>query len=192
MVKWPGKIKPGSVSNQIVSHLDWAPTFAAIAGDPGIAEKLKKGDKLGTDTTFKVHLDGFNLVPMLTGEQEKGPRESFIYSTDEGGVSALRFGKWKLVFMEQRAAGTLQVWAEPFVTLRVPKIFNLRLDPFERADITSNTYYDWVLDRAFMFVPAQAYVSEFLKTFQEFPQRQKSASFNLNDVLETLKTAAPQ
>jgi arylsulfatase len=186
MVRWPGKIKPGSVSNQIVGHHDWLPTFLAIAGDSDVKEKLLKGHKIG-DSTYKVHLDGDNLVPYLTGQTEKSPRESFIYCNDDQQVTGLRFDNWKLVFMEQRVPGTLRVWAEPFVTLRVPKIFNLRLDPYERADITSNTYYDWLLDRAFLLIPAQDYVGKFLMTFKEYPQRQKAAAFNLDEVLQNLK-----
>jgi arylsulfatase len=186
MVRWPGKIKPGSVSNQIISHLDWLPTLAAIAGDDSLTEKLLKGHKVG-DMTYKVHLDGFNLVPHLTGQAEKSPRESFLYCNDDQQLTGLRYENWKLVFMEQRATGTLRVWAEPFVSLRVPKIFNLRLDPYERADVTSNTYYDWLLEHAFLLVPAQDYVAKFLITFKEYPQRQKAASFNLDDVLEKLK-----
>jgi arylsulfatase len=186
MVRWPGKIKAGSVSNQIVSHHDWLPTFLAMAGDDKATEKLLKGHKVG-DTTYKVHLDGYNLVPYLTGKADKGPRESFIYCNDDQQVTGLRFDNWKLVFMEQRAPGTLRVWAEPFVPLRIPKLFNLRTDPYERADITSNTYYDWVMDHVFLFVPAQDYVGKFLMTFKEYPQRQKAASFNLDEVLQKLK-----
>jgi len=185
MVRWPGKIKPASVSNQIVSHLDWLPTLLAIAGDGEVTEKLLKGHKVGA-MTYKVHPDGFNLVPLLTGATEKGPRESFLYCNDDQQLTGLRYDNWKLVFMEQRVRGTLQVWAEPFVTLRFPKLFNLRLDPYERADTTSNTYYDWVLDRAYLFLPAQDYVANFLMTFKEYPQRQKAASFNLDDVLKML------
>ncbi|RPI88037.1 MAG: arylsulfatase [Planctomycetaceae bacterium] len=186
MVRWPGKIKAGTVSNAITSHHDWLPTLVAAAGDGEVKEKLMKGHKVG-DTTYKVHLDGYNLVPYLTGQADKSPRESFIYCNDDQQVTGLRYDNWKLVFMEQRARGTLQIWAEPFTTLRVPKIFNLRIDPYERADVTSNTYYDWLLDRAFLLVPAQDYVGQFLMTFKEFPQRQKAASFNLNDVFEKLK-----
>ncbi len=186
MVRWPGKIKPGTVSNEIVGHHDWFPTLLAMAGDPDVKQKLMKGHKIG-DTTYKVHLDGYNLVPYLTGETAKSPRESFIYCNDDQQVTGLRFDNWKLVFMEQRVRGTLRIWAEPFVTLRVPKIFNLRTDPYERADVTSNTYYDWLLDHVFLLVPAQDYVGKFLATFKEFPQRQKAASFNLDDVMEKLK-----
>ena len=152
MVRWPGQIKPGQVSNEIVAHHDWLPTLAAIAGDTEVKQKLLKGYKAG-GTTYKVHLDGYNLVPYLTGAAPKSPRESFIYFNDDQQMTALRYDNWKLVFMEQRAPGTLRVWAEPFTNLRVPKMFNLRTDPYERADITSNTYYDWVIDRAYLVVP---------------------------------------
>ncbi|MEZ6140817.1 MAG: arylsulfatase [Zavarzinella sp.] len=185
MVKWPGKIKPGSIANEIVSHLDWLPTLLAIAGDSDVTQKLLKGHQIG-EMVYKVHLDGYNMLPYLTGEVEKSPRESFIYCTDEQQVTGLRYDNWKLVFMEQRATGTLRVWAEPFTSLRVPKIYNLRLDPYERADVTSNTYYDWLMDRAFLLVPAQAYVGEFLKTFKDYPPRQKADSFNLEGVMKKL------
>ena len=148
MVRWPGKIKPGSVSNGIVSHLDWAPTLLAAAGVPDVKEKLLKGYKVGKKT-FKVHLDGYNQLPYLTGQEPNSARDDFFYFSDDGDLTGLRYDNWKFVFMEQRAAGTLKIWSEPFTTLRVPKIFNLRLDPYERADITSNTYYDWLLDHAF-------------------------------------------
>jgi len=186
MVRWPGKIKPGSVSNEIVGHHDWFPTLLAMAGDPNVKEVLARGVKVG-GMNYKVHLDGYNLVPYLTGQADKSPRESFIYCNDDQQVTGLRFDNWKLVFMEQRARGTLQVWSEPFVTLRLPKIFNLRTDPYERADVTSNTYYDWILDHAFLLVPAQDYVGDFLATFKEFPQRQKAASFNLDEVMQKLQ-----
>ena len=137
--------------------------------------------------TYKVHLDGFNLVPYLTGEAEKSPRVSFIYCNDDQQVVGLRYDNWKIVFAEQRTPGTMRIWAEPFTNLRFPKIFNLRTDPFERADITSNTYYDWLLEHVYLLVPAQAYVREFLQTFTEYPQRQKAAAFNLEDVLRSLQ-----
>jgi len=186
MIRWPGKIKPGQVSNDLVAHHDWLPTFAAIGGDPQLTQKLHKGYKTGS-ASYKVHLDGFNLVPYLTGEAQKSPRESFIYVNDDQQVTALRYDNWKLVFMEQRAPGTLRLWAEPFTSLRLPKMFNLRTDPYERADITSNTYYDYLMDRAYLVVPAQAFVADFLATFKEFPQRQKAASFNLDEVMEKMK-----
>src|SRR5271167_2041964 len=185
MVRWPGKIKPGSVLTGIVSHLDWVPTLLAAAGVPDVKEKLLTGYKAG-NMTYKVHLDGYNLLPYLTGTEQKSPRKEFFYFSDDGDLTGLRYDNWKFVFLEQRAPGTLQVWAEPFTHLRVPMIFNLRLDPYERARITSNTYYDWLLDHAFALVPAQAYVARFLATFKDYPPRQKAASFSMDQVLEKL------
>ena len=156
-----------------------------MAGDPEVTDKLLKGYPIG-DMTYKVHLDGYNLVPYSTGQAEKSPRVSFIYCNDDQQVVALRYDNWKIVFAEQREPGTMRVWSEPFVTLRVPKMFNLRTDPFERADITSITYYDWLVDHVYLLVPAQAYVGEFIATFREYPQRQKAASFNLDDVLRRI------
>jgi arylsulfatase A-like enzyme len=189
MVRWPGKIKPGSESNEIVAHLDWLPTILAVAGDTQVTDKLLKGYTVG-NMTYKVHLDGYNLVPYLTGQAAKSPRNSFLYINDDQQLTGLRYDNFKFVFMEQRAQGTMAIWAEPFVTLRVPKIFNLRTDPYERADITSNTYYDWLLDHAFAFVPAQDIVGQFLMTFKEFPQRQKAASFNLDEIFQKMKEGA--
>jgi arylsulfatase A-like enzyme len=186
MVRWPGRIKPGTVSNELIAHLDWLPTLVAIGGDTQVKEKLLKGYKVG-DMTYKVHLDGDNLLPYLTGQAAKTARESFFYINDDQQMVALRYDNWKLVFMEQQVAGTLQLWANPFTSLRVPKIFNLRTDPYERADITSNTYYDWLIDHIFLLVPSQAYVGDFLMTFKEFPQRQKADSFNLDEVLRKLQ-----
>ena len=188
MFRWPGKIKPGQVSNELVAHHDLLPTILAIAGDPDVTNKLLTGYKVG-DMTYKVHLDGFNLVPYLTGQAAKSPRQSFIYINDDQQVVALLYDNWKLVFMEQRAPGELLLWANPFTTLRLPKMFNLRTDPYERADVTSNTYYDWLLDHAFLLVPAQDYVGQFLATFRDFPQRQKAASFNLDEIMAKLKEA---
>jgi arylsulfatase len=185
IVRWPGRIKPGTVSNDIVAHHDWMPTLVAVAGDTEVTQKLLKGYKLGS-TTYKVHLDGYNLAPYLTGAAPKSPRESFIYVNDDQQMTALRYDNWKLVFMEQRAPGTMRIWAEPFTSLRVPKMFNLRADPYERADITSNTYYDFLADRAYLVVPSQAFVANFLQSFKEYPQRQKAASFNLDDVMRSM------
>ena len=186
VIRWPGKIKPASVSNQVVSGLDWLPTLLAAAGEPNVKEQLFKGLTVGK-MTYKVHLDGYNLLPYLTGQDEKCPRRDFFYFSDDGDLLGMRFENWKLIFLEQRAPGTMRVWAEPFTPLRIPKIFDLRADPFERADITSNTYYDWLLDHAFLLVPAQAYVSKFIQTFKEFPPRQKAASFSINQALEKLE-----
>jgi len=185
MVRWPGRIKPGEVSNEMVSHLDWLPTLVAIGGDTDVKDKLAKGTKVG-DATYKVHLDGDNLVPYLTGQTPKSPRKTFLYFNDDQQLTALRYDNWKLVFLEQQVRGTMALWAAPFVNLRVPKIFNLRTDPYERADVTSNTYYDWLMDHVFLIVPAQEYVGQFLASFKDYPQRQKAASFNLDDVMAKL------
>ncbi len=186
MVRWPGKIKAGSISNEIMHHMDWLPTFAAIAGDDSVKDKLLNGFKAG-NSTFKVHLDGYNFLPYLTGQTNKGPRKEIFYFSDDGDLTALRYDDWKLIFMEQRIEGTFQVWAEPFIPLRVPLMFNLRRDPYERAQITSNTYYDWLLDHAFLLVPAQDIVGGFLATFVDYPPRQKAASFSLDKVMEKLQ-----
>lgn len=190
LVRWPGVIKPGTVVNDIVAHLDWLPTIVDAAGDPNIKEKLKKGGVEANGKKFKVHLDGFSLMPFFTGKASKPDRKGFFYFTDDGDLACLRYDNWKVVFMEQRVRGTLQIWAEPFITLRVPKMFNLRTDPYERADVTSNTYYDWLLDHVFLLVPAQVGVAEFLGTFKEFPPRQKAASFGIDQVMEKMTEAA--
>ena len=188
MVRWPGRIPAGVVSNEIIQHHDWLPTFLAAAGEPDIVEQLKQGHTAG-EKTFRVHIDGFNLLPYLTGEVDKSPRQLFVYFSDDGDVLGVRFDNWKVVFMEQRAQGTLQIWAEPFVPLRVPKLFNLRTDPFERADITSNTYWDWVLDSGILVLTAAAVVGQFLATFKEFPPRQKAASFTIDQAVAKLEAA---
>ncbi|WP_425046462.1 arylsulfatase [Primorskyibacter sp. S87] len=189
MVRWPGKIEPGSVSNEIMHHMDWLPTYLAAAGNADIKEQLKSGGVQAIGREYKVHLDGYNFLPHLTGETDKGPRNEIFYFSDDGDLTALRYQDWKFLFMEQKEYKTLRAWIEPFTVLRLPLIFNLRRDPYERAYQTSNTYYDWLLDRAYFLVPAQAYVSNFLETFQEFPPRQKAASFSLDQVME--KMSAP-
>jgi arylsulfatase len=186
MVRWPGKIEADSVSNGIVHHMDWLPTFLAAAGEPDVKDKLKAGGYQSIGRTYKVHLDGYNILPMLTGKTEESPRKEIFYFSDDGDLTALRYEDWKLIFMEQKSEGTFRVWMEPFVPLRIPLIFNIRRDPYERASITSNTYYDWLLDRAYLLVPAQTYVGGFLQTFQEFPPRQKAASLSLDQVMEKL------
>jgi len=188
MVRWPGKIKAGTWSNEIMHHMDWLPTFLAAAGESDIKSKLKAGGVSAIKRTYKVHLDGYNFLPYLTGKDEHGPRKEIFYFSDDGDLTALRYQDWKLIFMEQRVEATFQAWMEPFVPLRVPLIFNLRRDPYERSHKTSNTYYDWLLDRAYLLVPAQTYVGGFLATFQEFPPRQKAATFSLDKVLEELAT----
>jgi arylsulfatase A-like enzyme len=186
IVRWPGKIKAGRVSNEIISHTDWLPTLLAAAGELEIIEKLKKGHQAG-DKAFKVHIDGYNFLPYFLGEEEKGPRPGIVYFSDDGDLMGLRYDNWKFVFAEQRVQGTVQIWAEPFVFLRVPKVFNLRTDPFERADITSNTYWDWMIDRVYLTYAAQYLVREFLETFHEFPPRMKPASFSIDQVLEKME-----
>jgi arylsulfatase len=190
MIRWPGHVKPGSVSNEIVSGLDWFPTMVAAAGDTGITARLRTGVMIG-GSMFKVHLDGYNILPLLEGTGPT-PRKEFFYFNDDAQLVAMRYGMWKQVFCEQRATGTLQVWAEPFVCLRVPKLFNLRMDPYERADQTSNTYYDWLIDRAFLAVPTQVAVGQFLSTFKEFPPRQKAASFSIGQLMEMLQNYTGQ
>jgi len=186
IVRWPGHIAAGSVSNEMIAHLDWMPTLLAAAGVPDVKEKLLTG-YTAAGKTFKVHLDGYNMLPLLTGQTKKNPRESFLYFNDDAQLVSLRYDNWKFVFMEQRQKGTMQIWAEPFTSLRVPKMFNLRTDPYEVADVTSNTYYDWLLDHAFLFVPAQTFVGNFITSFKDFPPRQKAASFNMDEVMQKLQ-----
>jgi arylsulfatase A-like enzyme len=189
LIRWPEHIKAGSISNEIVQHHDWLPTLLAMAGEPDIVEKCKHDYKAG-DKTFKVHIDGYNLLPHLTGKEKHSPRPGFIYFDDDGNLVALRYDNWKCVFMEQRAKGTLALWAEPFVTLRLPKLYNLRTDPYERADITSNTYYDWFLHHDYIIFAAQSIAAEFAKTFRDFPPRQKAASFTIDEALTKMTAAA--
>jgi arylsulfatase A-like enzyme len=187
IIRWPGHIKPGSVSNEIVSGLDWLPTFMAVVGDPDITNKLLMGYDVG-GKTFKVHLDGYNQLPYLTGQGERGARKEFIYFNDDGDLVALRYENWKFVFEEQRATGTMRIWAEPFTKLRVPKLFNLRSDPYERADVTSNTYYDWFMsDGAGPFIAAPAIVGPFLATFKEFRPSQRPSSFSIDQLVEKMQ-----
>ena len=188
MVRWPGQIRAGTWSNEIMHHMDWLPTFLAAAGVPDVKDQLKKGGVKAIGREYRVHLDGYNFLPYLTGKEEKGPRKEIFYFSDDGDLTALRFQDWKIIFMEQKTAGTFRVWMEEFSPLRVPLIENLRRDPYERATITSNTYHDWQLDRAYLLVPAQAYVGQFLETFKAFPPRQKAASFSLDQVMEKVST----
>jgi arylsulfatase len=186
MIRWPGHVEAGVVSNEIVQHHDWLPTFLAAAGDTTTVDELKGSKEVG-GTTYRVHIDGYNLLPYLTGEVDTSPRKGLVYFSDDGDVLAMRFDNWKVVFMEQRMQGTLAVWAEPFIPLRVPKLYNLRLDPFERADITSNTYYDWLFDNDYLVFAAQMLMGQFLNTFREFPPRQKAASFTIEQAVEKLE-----
>jgi arylsulfatase len=185
LARWPGKIKAGSIANGIVQHHDWLPTFLAIARAPTVVDDLQKGYQ-AIGRTYKNRIDGFNLVPYLTGETKDCPRNFFFYFSDDGDVLGMRYDNWKLVFLEQRCQGTLQVWAEPFVRLRVPKIFNLRTDPYEFADVTSNTYYEWLLHNAFFIYAAQAGMAMFVETFKEFPPVQLPNTFTVDDALRKM------
>jgi len=193
MVRWPGQIPEDTVSNEIVHHMDWLPTFLAAAGNETIKEDLLEGitvAEVGEGRDYRVHLDGYNILPMLTGETEESPRNEIFYFSDDGDLMALRYGDWKITFLEQKAWATFRAWIEPLTELRTPLIFNLRRDPYERAYRTSNTFYDWMLDHAYMYVPAQQYVANFLESFEEYPPRQEAASFSLEKVMETLSEPA--
>jgi len=170
MVRWPGKIKPDTVSNEIMHHMDWLPTFLAAAGEPNIKRKLKAGGVKAIGREYKVHLDGYNFLPHLTGQEKKGRRKEIFYFSDDGDLTALRFNDWKALFMEQKAETTMRAWIEPWTPLRVPLIFNLRRDPYERAYSTSNTYYDWWLDHVFFLVPAQDFVVNSWRRSGNFPR----------------------
>jgi arylsulfatase len=191
LVRWPGKIPAGAVCNDIVGHNDWLPTILAMAGEPDIKEKLKKGGHKAHGKTFKAHLDGFNLLPFLTGKEKECPRKHFVYFDDDGHLVAVRAQNWKMVFMEQRRQGTMAIWAEPFTPLRLPKLFNLRTDPFERADITSNTYYDWFIHHVYFLYYVKEAVGEFVETFKEFPPAQHPDSFTIDQALSTVSAAGP-
>jgi arylsulfatase A-like enzyme len=165
--------------------MDWMPTLLAAAGDLDVKDKLLGGLQAG-DKNFKVHLDGYNFLPYLTGQADAGPRKEFFYFSDDGDLTGLRYDNWKIVFAQQRSEGTLNIWSEPYTFTRMPWLFNLRTDPYEKATVTSNTYWDWYLDRVFLLVPAQTYVGRFLETFKEYPPRQKAATFTIDRVMEQL------
>ena len=188
LIRWPGVIKPGMEVNDIAAHEDWLPTLLAGAGVPDVKEKLLSGYQAG-DSTYKVHLDGYNLMPYLKGETDTGPRKEFLYWTDDGELACLRYNRWKLVFMEQRAH-SLAVWEEPLVTLRFPKLMDLNADPFERAPEEGIDYQHWRADRVYLILPGVAYVGQWLQSFKEFPPRQTPASFNLNEVMQNMSAAA--
>ena len=190
LVRWPGKVKPGVVSNQVMSHLDWVPTLMAAVGEDDIVAKLKKGHRAG-DKTFKVHLDGYNFLPQLTGAVDRGPRQEFFYFSDDGLLTAARVGDWKLVFAEQRAR-RFDVWRDPFVSLRIPKVFHLRRDPLERADTDSNSYNAW-WDVKIAPVGAQGRVAvgRFVQSLQQFPPRQRPGTFTVDQIMESLYRPQP-
>ncbi len=186
VARWPGHFPAGKVLNGIISHNDWFVTLLAAAGDIDVADRLKAGAELA-GTEYKVHLDGHNQLPYLSGDTEESPRKHFFYVNDDAELTAMRLDNWKFVFLEQRAEGTLRLWQEPFTELRFPKLFNLRTDPFERADTTSNTYWEWLLRRSFLFIPAQMYVASMIASLVEFPARQEPASFTIDKVLAKLQ-----
>jgi arylsulfatase A-like enzyme len=181
-------IKPGTEVNDIAAHKDWLPTLVAAAGVPDVREKLLAGYQAG-GSTYKVHPDGYSFMPYLKGETEAGPRQEFLYWTDEGGLCGLRYNKWKLILMEQRTHG-FDVWEEPFWTLRVPKLVDSRADPFERGPEEGIDYSHWRIERVFLLVPAQAFIGQWLQSFAQFPPRQKPATFNLEQVIQKLSTGA--
>ncbi|WP_197442933.1 arylsulfatase [Lignipirellula cremea] len=188
MIRWPKHIRAGVISNEIFSGHDWLPTLLAAAGEPKIKEKLLEGYE-ADGHKFKNHIDGYNQLPYLTGQVKKSPRRGFFYFNDDGDLVGLRVENWKIVFLEQRAKGTLRVWAEPFTPLRLPKLFDLRADPFERADVTSNTYYDWLLSQPYIFMAGQAVTEKFLDTFKEYPPRQKAASFSIDQAVDKMRAS---
>jgi arylsulfatase A-like enzyme len=185
MVRWPGHIKPDTISRQMMSGLDWFPTLLAAAGDTNIGDRLLKGVSVG-GKTFKNHLDGYNFLPYLTGQAKDGPRHEFFYFNDDGLLVAMRHDDWKVVFCEQREPGGYQVWANPFTCLRVPKLFNLRMDPYERADIVSDQYYDWSTKNIYLVQYAVNKVPPFLATFKDFPPSQRPASFSIDQMTDAL------
>jgi hypothetical protein len=183
LVRWPGKIKAGEVSNEMFSGMDWFPTLLAAAGDTAVKDKLLKGwAPVAGGTSFKVHLDGYNQLPYLTGQQPKGERHEFYYFNDDGMLVSMRFDNWKAVFAEQRAPGGFAVWSNPFTPLRIPKIFNLRMAPYECADQVSDQYYDWTTKNAYLIGVSVSKAAKFLQTFIEYPPAQKPASFSIDQI----------
>ncbi len=189
LVRWPGMIEAGSISQEIVQHHDWLPTFLAMAGDPQVVDELKAGYQ-AIGRTYKNHIDGYDLLPYLSGVEKESPRKLFVYLSDDADVLGVRYDNWKVVFMEQRCQGTMRIWSEPFTRLRMPKIFNLRTDPYERADITSNTYYDWFLHHDYIFLAANIIAAKWAATFKEFPPVQRPNSFTIDEALRMLAEAA--
>ncbi|MBE9635475.1 arylsulfatase [Salipiger mangrovisoli] len=188
LIRWPGVIEPGTVYTDIFSGLDWFPTLMAAVGDTDIKERLLAGTTID-GKEYKNYLDGYNQLDYLTGKTEEGARDEFFYLNDDGEIVGLRYENWKVVFKEQRMKGTMAVWAEPFTELRVPKMFDLRADPYERADITSNTYWDWLSDHAYLVAPASMEIAKFFETFKEFPPSQRPDSFSIDQIQEELNNS---
>jgi arylsulfatase len=185
--RWPGKIEAGSISNAIMSHLDWLPTLVAAAGDPQVKDKLLKGYK-ADGKKYKIHLDGYNFLPYLTGKEKEGPRKEFFYFSDGGDLMALRYNNWKVHFMVQDQEGTLEIWQRKFRGLRMPYIFNLRTDPYEQATVTSNTYWDWYIDHAWVMYPLGDVLGKYLATYKEYPPRMKAGSWDVSKALDAVQT----
>ncbi|WP_374310273.1 arylsulfatase [Methylocella sp.] len=181
LIRWPGHIKPNQVSNEMISGLDWFPTLLAAAGDPNVKDELLKGKQIG-GASFKVHLDGYNQLPFLTGQQPRSARSQFVYFDDDGDLVAYRFDNWKVVYCEQKKPGGFVVWAEPLTCYRVPKLFNLRMDPFERADVVSDQYYDWLVKNDYLLFKASMEAGAFLQTFLDYPPSQEPASFTIDQI----------
>lgn len=191
MIRWPGKVKPSEVSNEMISGLDWFPTLLAAAGDTDIKDRLLKGTSIG-GKNFKVHLDGYNQLPFVTGQTPKSARNEFVYFNDDGLPVAYRYDNWKIVFSEQRAPGGFVVWANPFTTLRVPKIFNLRMDPYERADTVSDQYYDWTTRNVYLAQYGIWKFAPFLESFKEYPPSQRPPSFGVDQMVDAMMKALDQ
>jgi arylsulfatase A-like enzyme len=192
LIRWPGVIKPGTIINDVCAHEDFIPTFAAANGDTDLVERLKKGNKLN-GKSFKVHLDGHNLLPFFSGKEKESPREGFMYWSDDGDLLAIRARQYKVTFMQQDGEASprtpVGVWQNEFTKLRVPNLYDLRSDPFERG--TNSIYYaDWQVRRVFVQVPVQAIVAKVIESFKEFPPRAKAASFTVSDVMEKIGTAS--
>jgi arylsulfatase len=188
MIRWPGVIEPGTVINELCAHEDMLPTLLSATGDTTVKEDLLKGQRIN-GRNYKVHIDGYDLLPLFKGEVTESPREEFLYWTDDGSVAALRYKDWKITFLMQDAHG-IHVWTNPYTALRAPLLCNLRMDPFERAFDETIGYHRWWVDHMFIFAPAGAYVGEWLQSFREFPPRQKPGSFNLDNVMAAISKGA--
>jgi arylsulfatase A-like enzyme len=183
MIRWPGRVKAGSVAKGMMSGLDWFPTLLAIGGDPQVKDQLLKGWQApGTTTTFRNHLDGYNQLDYITGKTDKSARNDFFYFNDDGDLVGMRNGDWKFVFERQDLPGQFDVWARPFTRLRVPKVFNLRMDPYEHAEISGSMYDQWRFENVYLIVQAQMKAAQFLQTFVEYPPSQRPASFSIDQI----------
>lgn len=190
LIRWPGVVEPGSTSNEIISLHDFFPTFLDAAGDPDIVEKLKKGYEADNGKTYKVHIDGYNLRPYLSGKAESFERKGFFYFSDDGDLFAVRYDNWKFMFLEQPARGKYEVWSDPYKVFRAPKIFNLRTDPYETADFASNTYWDFINRHTWMVPVSLNMIGEFLETLKEFPRRAAPTNYSPEDMFKAIQESA--